>query len=78
MNTIGDKQNEIDFYGHYKMFEYNHDLSLFFTFLVFSEDSFTFATIYKLTNMTNFILHLVFLFFLFSLCIRLEFYLLKL
>ena len=25
MNTIGDKQNEIDFYGHYKMFEYIHD-----------------------------------------------------
>ena len=25
MNTIDDMQNEMDFYDHYKMFEYNHD-----------------------------------------------------
>ena len=25
MNTIGDKQNEMYFYGYYKVFEYNHD-----------------------------------------------------
>ena len=25
MNTIGDKQNEIDFYDHCNEFEYNHD-----------------------------------------------------
>ena len=25
MNTIGDMQNEKDFYGHYNEFEYNHD-----------------------------------------------------
>ena len=26
MNTIGDKQNEKYFYGHYNEFVYNHDL----------------------------------------------------
>ena len=25
MNTIGDMQNEMDFYDHYNEFEYNHD-----------------------------------------------------
>ena len=25
MNTIGDMQSEMDFYGHYKNFEYKHD-----------------------------------------------------
>ena len=25
MNAIGDMRNEMDFYDHYKMFEYNHD-----------------------------------------------------
>ena len=25
MNTIGDKQNEMDFYDYYSVFEYNHD-----------------------------------------------------
>ena len=29
-NTIGDMQNEMDFYGHYNMFEYNHDFLNFF------------------------------------------------
>ena len=26
MNTIGNMQIEMDFYGYYKMFEYKHDL----------------------------------------------------
>ena len=26
LNTIVDMQNEMDFYGYCKMFEYNHDL----------------------------------------------------
>ena len=29
MNTIVDKQNEMDFYGHYNEFEYNHDYVIF-------------------------------------------------
>ena len=28
--TTGDKQNEIDFYGHCIEFEYNHDFEIFF------------------------------------------------
>ena len=28
MNTIGDMQNEMDFYDHYNEFEYNHDFQL--------------------------------------------------
>ena len=33
MNTIGDMQSEMDFYGHCKMFEYNHDfLHIFETY----------------------------------------------
>ena len=30
MNTIDDMRNEMDFYGHYKMFEYNHDFEKVF------------------------------------------------
>ena len=30
MNTIGDMRNEMDFYGHYNMFEYNHDYVKFY------------------------------------------------
>ena len=29
-NTIGDMQNEMDFYGHCNEFEYNHDFVIFF------------------------------------------------
>ena len=29
MNTIEDKQNEMDFYDHYNEFEYNHDFLKF-------------------------------------------------
>ena len=29
MNTIGDMQNEKDFYGHCSEFEYNHDFVKF-------------------------------------------------
>ena len=29
MNTIGDMQNEIDFYGHCNEFEYNQDYVIF-------------------------------------------------
>ena len=28
MKTIGDKQIEMNFYDHYKMFVYNHDFQL--------------------------------------------------
>ena len=28
MNTIDDMGNEMDFYGHYNGFEYNHDFQL--------------------------------------------------
>ena len=28
-NTIGDMQNEKDFYSHYNDFEYNHDFVIF-------------------------------------------------
>ena len=30
MNTVCDMQNEMDFYGHYNVFEYNHDFEQFF------------------------------------------------
>ena len=30
MNTIDDMQNEMDFYGQCKKFEYNHDFVIFF------------------------------------------------
>ena len=29
-NTIGDMQNEMNFYGHHNEFEYNHDSSIVF------------------------------------------------
>ena len=38
MKTIGDMQNEMDFYGHYNVFEYNHD---FLIFLLFGVNNFT-------------------------------------
>ena len=31
MNTIGDMQNQINFYGHCNEFEYNHDFLKFFS-----------------------------------------------
>ena len=30
MNTIGDMQNEMDFFYHWKKFQYNHDCVIFF------------------------------------------------
>ena len=29
MNTIDDMQNEMDFYDHYNVFEFNHDYVIF-------------------------------------------------
>ena len=34
MNTIGDMRNEMNFYGQYNMFEYNHDLVVVVTIVV--------------------------------------------
>ena len=47
MNTIGDMQNEKYFYGHYNVFEYNHD---FVIFLLFRMNNFT---IYKIITIFN-------------------------
>ena len=35
MNTIGDMQKEMNFYGHCKKLEYNHDFEQFFLKVVF-------------------------------------------
>ena len=35
MNTIGDMQNEMDFFGRCKKFEYNHDFDIFFLKIVY-------------------------------------------
>ena len=34
MNTIDDMQNEMDFYGYYNEFEYNHNLVVVIAFVV--------------------------------------------
>ena len=66
MNTIGDMQNEMDFYDHCKKFEHNHDFVIFFgknddalleydvldseVYLLFRMNNFT---IYKIVSIIN-------------------------
>ena len=38
MKTLGDMQKEIDFYGHYKVFEYNHEFEIFLRKIVHAKE----------------------------------------